>query len=78
MDNNRTWDWVALTIVIIGAINWAFIGLFQFDLIAALFGGVTSWGSRVLYTLVGIAGLYSLTLFNRFDTEERIVTKQHS
>lgn len=53
---------VALFLTIIGAINWGLIGLFQFDLIASIFGGQTSLISRILYSLVGIAGLINLGL----------------
>lgn len=58
-------DYVALALIIIGAINWGLIGFFQFDLVAALFGGMTSWISRIIYAVIGIAGLYSLTLFGK-------------
>ncbi len=53
-------DTLALVLVIIGALNWGLIGLFQFDLVAAIFGGVDSGLSRLIYGLVGLAGLYSL------------------
>lgn len=56
-------DKAALILVIIGAINWGLIGLFNFDLVGFLFGGPTSLLSRVIYSLVGAAGLYSITLF---------------
>jgi len=49
-----------LLLVIIGAINWGLIGFFQFDLVAAIFGGQTAMLSRIIYGLVGIAGLYSI------------------
>ncbi len=68
--NTKLMDWTALTILIIGAVNWGLVGFFQFDLIAAIFGGVTSWVSRVLYALVGVAGIYSLCLFNRVEEEQ--------
>ncbi|SMB83113.1 hypothetical protein SAMN00017405_1003 [Desulfonispora thiosulfatigenes DSM 11270] len=55
-------DKTALTLVIIGALNWGLIGLFNFDLVATLFGGQTSWLSRIVYSLVGIAGLYAISL----------------
>lgn len=59
----------ALVLVIIGALNWLLVGLFQWDLITALFGGDTirtsSDFSRVIYTLVGLAGLYSISFFFR-------------
>ena len=50
-------DWVALVLVIIGAIYWGLIGLFNFDLVAVLFGKM-SFMSRAIYDLVGLAGLY--------------------
>ncbi|MBQ4516276.1 MAG: DUF378 domain-containing protein [Clostridia bacterium] len=57
-----TIDNVALVLVIIGALNWGSIGLFGFDLVAALFGGQMSLISRIIYSLVGVAGLWSITL----------------
>jgi len=50
-------DWVALVLVIVGAINWGLVGLFSFDLVAAIFGSM-SIISRIVYDLVGLAGLY--------------------
>ena len=64
----RPLDWVALTLVIIGAINWGLIGFFQYDLIAGIFGGVSAWMSRVIYAAVGLAGLYCLSLYSRIDS----------
>ena len=59
-------DKIALIIVIIGAINWAFIGLFGIDLVALAFGGQLSLVSRIVYTIVGLAGLWSISiLFKR-------------
>lgn len=55
-------DTIALILVIIGAVNWGLIGFFQFDLVAALFGQMTMF-SRIIYAIVGIAGLYSLSFF---------------
>jgi hypothetical protein len=49
--------WIALLLVVIGAVNWGLVGLFQFDLVAALFGGQTAPLSRVVYALVGLAGV---------------------
>lgn len=57
-------DYTALTIAIIGAINWGLIGFFQFDLVAFIFGDM-SWLSRIIYGLVGICGLYLITFFGR-------------
>lgn len=58
----KGFDIVALILVIIGAVNWGLIGFFQFDLIATLFGTMSAV-SRVLYALVGLAGLYSISFF---------------
>lgn len=55
-------DTLALLLVIIGAINWGLIGFFQFDLVATLFGNMSSM-SRIIYSLVGIAGLYAISFF---------------
>ena len=54
---------IALALVIIGAINWGLIGLFRFDLVAAIFGGQDAGLSRLIYTLVGLSGLVSLAIF---------------
>jgi len=59
-------DNISLTLVIVGAINWLLIGLFQFDLVAFLFGNMT-WLSRIVYVLVGLCGLYSISFFNRIE-----------
>ncbi len=58
-------DTLALVLVIIGALNWGLIGLFEFDLVAAIFGGQTSAISRLIYGLVGLAGLYSIKFLFR-------------
>ena len=56
----RTVNIVTLLLVIVGAVNWGLVGLFQFDLVAALFGGQQAALSRIIYSLVGLAGLYQL------------------
>lgn len=59
---------IALTLIIIGAINWGLIGFFQFDLVAAIFGGQEAFLSRLIYGLVGLSGLICLSLlFERND-----------
>lgn len=65
-------DIAALILVIIGALNWGLIALFKFDLVASLFGGQTEILSRVVYGLVGIAGLYSITFLFRDPDKNRI------
>lgn len=52
-------DMLALILVIIGALNWGLISLFKFDLVASIFGGSTTVLSRIIYGLVGLAGIYS-------------------
>lgn len=61
-------DKTALTLAIVGALNWGSVGLFGFDAVAFLFGGQTGAVSRVIYTLVGLAGLWCITLLFR-ETE---------
>ena len=58
-------DKIALLLVIIGAVNWGLIGIFQFDLVASVFGGQGAVLSRIIYTLVGAAGLWCTTLLFR-------------
>ena len=59
----RNWlDIVSLSLIIIGAINWGLVGLFNLDLVATFFGAM-SMISRIIYTIIGIAGVYSLALF---------------
>jgi uncharacterized membrane protein YuzA (DUF378 family) len=57
-------DYVALIIVIIGAINWGLIGFFKFDLVSFLCGNMSIL-SRIIYAVVGLAGLYQLTFFSK-------------
>lgn len=52
----NTWDWIALVLLIIGGLNWGLVGLFSFDLVAAIFGEL-SVVSRIVYILVGIAAV---------------------
>lgn len=58
-------DRIALILTIIGGINWGSIGIFRFDLVAWLFGGQTSAVSRIVYTLVGLAALWCISLLFR-------------
>ncbi len=55
-------DTIALVLIIVGAINWGLIGLFNFNLVDTLFG-VGSALSRIVYTLVGVSGLWAIRLF---------------
>lgn len=65
---------LVLLIVIIGAVNWGLIGFLQFDLVAAIFGGQLSTVSRVVYAVVGLAGLYAISFFFRSD-RRRVATE---
>ena len=58
-------DMIALILAIVGGLNWCLIGLFQFDLVAWIFGGQDALLSRVIYTLVGAAAVWCITLFFR-------------
>ncbi len=62
-------DTTALILSIIGAINWGLVSLFQFDLVAWIFGGQTAFLSRIVYGLVGLAGLWCITLLFRRGQE---------
>lgn len=62
-------NYIALILVVIGALNWALVGLFQFDIVSTFFGGMASILSRIIFTIVGIAGLWSLTFFGRLGEE---------
>lgn len=61
-------DCLALILSIVGCLNWGLVGLFRFDLVAWLFGGDASILSRIVYTLVGLAGLWSITFLFRKDS----------
>ncbi|MBU5677811.1 DUF378 domain-containing protein [Alkaliphilus sp. MSJ-5] len=67
-------DRLALLLVIIGAINWGLIGFFQFDLVASLFGGQDALVSRIIYSLVGLAGVYCISLL--FRERDRDTTRE--
>lgn len=64
-------DWIAIVLTIVGAVNWGLIGLFSFDLVAFLFGTMTML-SRIVYTLVGVSGLYLIYTASKFGTRDRI------
>ena len=64
-------DRIALALAIIGGLNWGLIGLFRLDLVAFLFGGQTALLSRVVYTLVGLAAIWCISLM--FRNEDDII-----
>lgn len=64
---NKLIDGIALTIAIIGAVNWGLIGFFDFNLVATIFGSMT-WLSRIIYALVGVCGLYMICFYMRLGS----------
>ena len=62
----KTLNYIALTLIIIGALNWLLVGLFQFNLVDAIFGEL-SFLSRLIYDLVGISGIIAIGLFGKID-----------
>ncbi len=69
---------VSLILVIIGALNWGSIGIFGFDIVAWIFGGQLAVVSRIIYTVVGLAGLWCISLLFKNENEEhteRVHTK---
>ena len=58
-------DTLALILAIIGSVNWGLVGIFRFDLVAWIFGGQAAVISRIIYPLVGLAGLWCITLLFR-------------
>jgi len=58
-------DKIALTLAIIGGLNWGSVGIFNFDVVAFLFGGASSAMSRVVYTLVGLSAIWCISLLFR-------------
>ena len=72
------WDKFILALIIIGALNWGFIGFFRYDLVAAIFGDQLPAVSRIIYALIGLPGLWALSLlFRRIrDAREIRETRQ--
>ena len=64
----KTLKIITLILIIVGALNWGLIGLFDFDLVATLFGGADALLSKIIYILVGISGIISIkTLIDLID-----------
>ena len=66
-------DRISLLLVIIGALNWGSVGLFRFDLVAWVFGSQTALGSRIVYTVIALAGLWCVSLLFRAREERNEV-----
>lgn len=65
------WDTFVLVMVIIGAINWGLVGFFRYDLIGAIFGGTGAMVSRIIFAIVGLAGIWAISLLFRDRGERR-------
>jgi uncharacterized protein len=72
----RALNVTTLVLIIIGGLNWLLVGLFQFDLVAAIFGGQQAVVSRIIYVLVGLAALWQLMpLFRSFNEDEALAQR---
>ncbi len=69
-------DKISLILVIIGALNWGSIGLFQFDIVAWIFGGQGAVISRIIYTLVALAGIWCISMLFRENDEVELGLEQ--
>ena len=65
-------DTLALILSIVGSLNWGLMGIFRFDLVAWLFGGSGTLLSRIVYTVIGLAGLWCISLRFRSSGEEEM------
>jgi uncharacterized protein len=61
----KTIDLIALTLIIIGGLNWLLVGLFEWDLVGGIFGGMDSALAKIVYVFVGLAAIYSLRLYSK-------------
>lgn len=68
-------DRISLVLTIIGALNWGSIGLFRFDVVAWIFGGQDAVLSRIVYTVVALAGIWCISLLFRERTTEDTTTR---
>lgn len=69
-------DKIALALSVIGGLNWGLIGLFNYDLVAFISGGSGTWLARIIYTIVGLAALWCVTML--FRTEETRTRQSHA
>ena len=69
-------DTIALILMIVGALNWGLVGIFQFDLVAAIFGGMSGVVSRIIYSLVGIAAIWGVTMLFRRRNRAGIMAEE--
>lgn len=67
----KTLNMIALTLLILGGLNWFMVGLFKYDLVAGIFGGQTSGLSRFIYIIVGLCAIYAFKFYGDINVEER-------
>ena len=72
--SSKVWDYIVLTVVVIGAINWGLIGFFKFDLVSWLFGSM-SLLTRIIYAIVGLGGLYLMAASATFPKNKKFVKR---
>jgi uncharacterized membrane protein YuzA (DUF378 family) len=60
---------ISLILIILGGLNWLSVGLFEYDVVSEIFGGASEVGSRIVYTVVGVAALYALSLFPKVSKD---------
>ncbi len=69
-------DKICLILAIIGTLNWGLVGIFSFDLVAWIFGGSDAILSRIIYTIIALAGIWCISLLFRSDSEKVVTTEQ--
>ena len=72
-DEYKMLDRLSLILVILGAINWGSVGLFQFDIVASIFGGSAAIISRIIYILIALGGIWSISLLFRDSEVNEII-----
>ena len=72
----RALNLITLLLIIVGGINWLLVGAFEFDLVAALFGGQDSALARIVYILVGVSALWQLIPFSRAMSHGEVVAER--
>ena len=68
---------IALALIIVGALNWGLVGLFAFDLVAWICGGATTVIARIIYILIALAGVWSISMLF-MDNEEHVTHRSHA
>jgi uncharacterized membrane protein YuzA (DUF378 family) len=61
---------ISLILIILGGLNWLSVGLFEYDVVSEIFGGASEVGSRIVYTVVGLAALYALSFFTKVSKDD--------